>query len=28
VPAEVFPGSDDRRTLFVAFHRLWVRPAQ
>ena len=26
--AEVFPGSDDRRTLFVAFHRLWVRPAQ
>jgi len=28
VPAEVFPGSDDRHTLFVAFHRLWVRPAQ
>jgi arabinofuranosyltransferase len=28
VPAEVFPGNNDRRTLFVAFHRLWVRPAQ
>jgi arabinofuranosyltransferase len=28
VLAEVFPGSDDRRTLFVAFHRLWVRPAR
>jgi arabinofuranosyltransferase len=28
VPAEVFPGNNDRRTLFVAFHRLWVRPTQ
>jgi len=28
VPAEVFPGSNDRRTLFVSFQRLWVRPAQ
>jgi len=28
VPAEVFPDSQDTRTLFVAFHRLWVRPAQ
>ncbi len=28
VPAEVFPGSNDRRLLFVSFQRLWVRPAQ
>jgi len=28
VPAEVFPGNNDRRTLSVAFWRLWARPAQ
>jgi len=28
VPAEVFPGNDDRRTLFVGFQRLLIRPAQ
>jgi len=28
VPATVFPGNNDRRTLFVGFQRLWSRPAQ
>jgi len=28
IPAQLIPGSKDERTLFVAFERLWVRPAQ
>jgi hypothetical protein len=28
VPAEVFPGNNDRRTLFIGFQRLWFQPAQ